>query len=76
VALVGEKQLWMPYNQQKFHDEIRNLSQEWVAKLLLAKNYEQKHVFQTLTACVQNSMKVLQNHLRLLLQGQLLPKKN
>jgi len=76
VALIEEKELWMPYNQQKFHDETENLSQEWVAKLLLAKNCGQMHVFQILTAYVQNSMKGLQNHLRLLLQGQLLPKKN
>ncbi len=75
VALIEKKELWMPYNQQKFHDEIENLSQEWVAKPLLAKNCEQKHAFQILSAYVQNSVKVLQNHLRLLLQGQLLPKK-
>ncbi len=35
--MIEEKELWMPYNQQKFHDETENLSQEWVAKLLLAK---------------------------------------
>ncbi len=28
VALLGEKELWMPYNQQKCHDETENLSQE------------------------------------------------
>jgi hypothetical protein len=76
VALVEGKELWMPYNQQKFHDETGNLIQEWVAKPLLVKNYGQKHVFQILTVCVQNFMKVLQIHLHLLLQGQLLPKKN
>ncbi len=76
MALVEEKELWMSYNQQKFHDETENLSQEKVAKPLLAKNCEQMHVFQILTVYVQNSMKGLQNHLRLLLQGQLLPKKN
>ena len=76
MALIEEKELWMPYNQQKFHDGTENLSQEWVVKLLLAKNCGQKHVFQILTVFVQNSMMVLQNHLHLLLQGQLLPKKN
>jgi len=45
-------------------------------KLLLAKNCEQMNFFQILIAYVQNSMKVLQNHLRLLLQGQLLLEKN
>jgi hypothetical protein len=62
MALIEEKELWMPYNQQKFHDETENLSQEWVVKLLLAKNCEQMNVFQILTAYAQNSMKVLQNH--------------
>jgi hypothetical protein len=62
VALVGEKELWMPYNQQKFHDETENLSQEWVVKLLLAKNCEQMNSFQILIVYVQNSMKVLPNH--------------
>jgi hypothetical protein len=76
VALIEEKELWMPYNQQKLHDETENLSQEWVAKPLLAKNCGQMNVFQILTAYAQNSKKVLRSHLRLLLQGQLLPKKN
>jgi hypothetical protein len=76
VALIEEKELWMPYNQQKFHDETENLSQEWAVKLLLAKNCGQMNVFQILTAYAQNSMKVLQNHLRLLLQSQLLLEKN
>ncbi len=76
MALIEEIELWMPYNQQKLHDEIENLSQEWVAKLLLVKNCEQMNVFQILTVYARNSMKVLQNHLRLLLQGLLLPKKS
>jgi hypothetical protein len=46
MALIEEKELWMPYNQQKFHDETENLSQEWVVKLLLAKNCGQMNVFQ------------------------------
>jgi hypothetical protein len=58
VALIGEKELWMPYNQQKFHDETENLSQEWVVKLLLAKNCEQMNFFHILIVYVQNSRKV------------------
>jgi hypothetical protein len=76
VALIGETKLWMPYNQQKYHDERENPIQEWVVKLLLAKNCGQMNFFQILIAYAQNSMKVLLNHLHLLLQGLLLLEKN
>jgi hypothetical protein len=37
VALIGETKLWMPYNQQKYHDETENLIQEWIVKLFACK---------------------------------------
>ena len=54
---VGKTKHEMPYNQWKYYDEKENPSQEWVAKLLLAKNYERMNFFQILIVCVQNSRK-------------------
>jgi hypothetical protein len=58
MAWVGKTKHEMPYNQWKYYDEKENPSQELVAKLLLAKNYERMNFFQILIVCVQNSRKV------------------